>query len=330
MEMMQTRRRFLGAAALAGAADILTPRCGWAAESALETTTVRFSKMPIICFAQQYVCEALLRAEGFTDVRYIDTTIQVVSEDLGSGKFDFSANLSLAYATAIDRGLPITVVTGLHAGCYELFAHGDIRGITDLKGKRVGQLGTPELISMMAAYVGLDPKKDFTLVDSRAANPVDLFAEGKLDAYLAFPPEVQELHARKVGHVILKTAADPPWSQYFCCMMAANRDYATRYPVATKRVIRAVLKAADLCANQPEVVARQLVEGGFATRYDYALQTLTENPYRVWREYDAEDTMRFYALRMHELGMIKSTPKEIIANGTDWRFLNEVKRELKA
>lgn len=134
MEMVQTRRRFLGAAALAGAAGgILTPRCGWAAEPGLETTTVQFSKMPIICFAQQYVCEGLLRAEGFTDIVYIDTTIQVVSEDLGRSKFDFSANLSLAYATAIDRGLPITVVTGLHAGCYELFAHGDIRGITDLK-----------------------------------------------------------------------------------------------------------------------------------------------------------------------------------------------------
>ncbi len=185
----------------------------------------------------------------------------------------------------------------------------DIRGITDLKGKRVGQLGTPALISMMAAYVGLDPKKDFTLVDDRAANPVDLFAEGKLDAYLAFPPEAQELHARKVGHVILRTADDRPWSQYFCCMLAANRDYAARYPVATKRVIRAVLKAADLCARQPEVAARQLVEGGFTKRYDYALQTLTENPYDTWREYDAEDTMRFYALRMHELGMIKSTPK---------------------
>ena len=326
--MMQTRRRFLSTLSLAGAAGILPPRA-WAAEPPPEITTVRFSKTPIICFAQQYVCEALLRAEGFTDVRYVDTTIQVVSEDLGSGKFDFSGNLSLAHAGAIDRGLPITVVTGLHAGCYELFAHGDIRGITDLKGKRVGQLGTPELISMMAAYVGLDPKKDFTLVDDRGADPVDLFAEGKLDAYLAFPPEVQELHARKVGHVILRTAEDPPWSQYFCCMMAANREYAARYPVATKRVVRAILKAADLCASKPEVAARQLVEGGFSKRYDYALQTLTENPYGAWREYDAEDTMRFYALRMHELGMIKSSPKEIIANGTDWRFLNEVKRELK-
>ena len=40
--------------------------------------------------------------------------------------------------------------------------------------------------------------------------------------------------------------------------------------------------------------------------------------------------MRFYALRLHDLCAIKSTPQQIIANGTDWRFLNELKRELKA
>ena len=40
--------------------------------------------------------------------------------------------------------------------------------------------------------------------------------------------------------------------------------------------------------------------------------------------------MRFYALRLHEVGMIKSSPNQIIAEGTDWRFLNELKRELKA
>jgi len=286
--------------------------------------------LPVICFALQYVCEALLRADGFTDVRYVDTSVRGQLEDLGHGKFDFQSNLPLAHVIAIDRELPITVVTGVHAGCYELFAHGGIRGIADLKGKRVGQLGGVDLIQMMAAYVGLDPKKDLTLVDDPAAKPVDLFAEGKLDAYLAFPPEVQELQARKVGHVILRTAVDRPWSQYFCCMMAANREYAARYPVATKRVLRAVLKAADLCAGEPEMAARLIVEGGFTERYDYALQTLTENPYAAWREYDAEDTIRFYALRMRELGMIKSSPQKIIANGTDWRFLNEVKRELKA
>jgi NitT/TauT family transport system substrate-binding protein len=326
--MWQTRRRFLTMTALAGAAGILTPRRALAEKPALETTTVRLGKAPVICFAPQYVCEALLRAEGFTDVRYVNTTVTTMDEDLGSGKLDFQSNLTLDHAIAIDRGLPITVVAGVHAGCYELFPHGGIRSIADLKGKRIGSAST--LLSLMAAYVGLDPKRDLNLVDDRAAQPLELFVEGKLDAYLAFPPEVQELHARKVGHVILRTAVDRPWSQYFCCMMAANREYAARYPMATKRVIRAVLKAADLCAGEPELAARLIVEGGFTERADYALQTLTENPYGAWREYDAEDTLRFYALRLHELGMIKSSPQKIIANGTDWRFLNEVKRELKA
>jgi hypothetical protein len=76
--------------------------------------------------------------------------------------------------------------------------------------------------------------------------------------------------------------------------------------------------------------AQRLVDGGFTSRYDYALQTLTEVPYDKWREYDPEDTIRFYALRLHEVGMVKSSPQKIIADGSDWRFLNELKRELKA
>jgi NitT/TauT family transport system substrate-binding protein len=327
MALVQTRRRFLTMTALAGAAGILPPAAR-AAEPALETTTVRLGRFPAICFAPQYVAESLLRAEGFTDIRYVDTTVAMQMEDLGSGKLDFQSNLPLSHVIEIDRELPITVVTGLHAGCYELFVHGGIRGIADLKGKTVG--GDARFLSLVVAYIGLDPKKDLTLVDVFGPHALDQFAAGKLDAYMAGPPEVQLLHERKVGQVILRTAVDRPWSQYFCCMMAANREYATRYPVATKRVIRAVLKAADLCAREPEAAARLIVERGFTERYDYALQTLTENPYGAWREYDAEDTIRFYALRLHELGLIKSSPQKIIANGTDWRFLDEIKRELKA
>jgi NitT/TauT family transport system substrate-binding protein len=72
-----------------------------------------------------------------------------------------------------------------------------------------------------------------------------------------------------------------------------------------------------------------MVESGLTSRYDYALQALSEIPYDRWRDYDPEDTLRFYALRLHEAGMIKSNPNKIIADGTDWRFLNELKRELK-
>jgi NitT/TauT family transport system substrate-binding protein len=93
--------------------------------------------------------------------------------------------------------------------------------------------------------------------------------------------------------------------------------------------LRAILKAANVCALRPEHTARFLVDKGFAQRYDYALQTLKDIPYDKWREYNPEDTVRFYALRLHEVGMIKSTPQKIIAEGTDWRFLNELKQELK-
>jgi NitT/TauT family transport system substrate-binding protein len=112
--------------------------------------------------------------------------------------------------------------------------------------------------------------------------------------------------------------------------LAGNREFVAKYPVATKRVIRAFLKAADLCASEPERSARILVDGGFTQQYEYALQTLNENPYGRWRDYDAEDSVRFYALRQYELGTIKKTPQRIIAEATDWRFLNELKREMKA
>ena len=113
-------------------------------------------------------------------------------------------------------------------------------------------------------------------------------------------------------------------------MACAKRDFVRNYPVATKRALRAILKATDICAANPEWAAERLVDEGFADRYETALQVLTELPYNVWREYDPEDSLRFYALRLHEVGMIESSPNALIADGTDWRFLNELKRELKA
>jgi NitT/TauT family transport system substrate-binding protein len=330
MPMTLSRRRVLSAIGLAGAGALAAPRV-LAAEARLETTTVRFAKIPLICFAPQYVCEDLLRMEGFTDIRYVDTKLGgVFVQDLAEGKYDFTSNVTAQNVVLVDSGLPITLVAGIHAGCYELFASDGIRNIRDLKGKRVGTIAATDLLEMMAAFVGLDPKKDLTIINDPEAKPLDQFIQGKLDAYMALPPEPQLLHARGFGKVIVRTATDRPWSQYFCCTLAARRDYVARNPVATKRVIRAMLKAADLCASEPERAARRLVDGGFVDNYEYALQTLNDNPYANWRDYDAEDTVRFYALRQHEVGVIKKSPQRIIADGTDFRFFDELKRELKA
>ncbi len=141
----------------------------------------------------------------------------------------------------LDAGEPITALAGVHSGCYELFAHEPIRTISDLKGKRVGiqALGSSGhlFLAIMAAHVGLDPDKDINWVTpARSANAMELFADGKIDAFLGFPPEPQELRARKIGRVIVNTATDQPWSQYFCCMLSGNRDFVREHPIATKRV----------------------------------------------------------------------------------------------
>ena len=158
---------------------------------------------------------------------------------------------------------------------------------------------------------------------------MQLLTEGKIEAFLGFPPEPQELRARRVGHVLVSMTVDRPWSQYFCCFVAAHRAFVRQHPMATKRALRATLKATTVCALEPERAARFLVDHGFAPQYDTMVQTLKELPYLQWREYDAEDTIRFYALRLQETAMIQRTPQQIIAQGTDWRFLNELKRELK-
>jgi NitT/TauT family transport system substrate-binding protein len=302
-----------------------------AAEGPLETTSVRLFKSSLICSAApQYAAEELLRAEGFKEIAYIEATRRELPQVFADGRVDFTVTFAVNHIQAIDHGAPITILAGVHAGCYELFAREGLGSITELKGKQVGlQAGSPALLKLMAAQVGLDPEKDFQWVIDPKVKPLDLFAEGKIDAFLGFPPEPQELRARHAGHVILDTTVDRPWSQYFCCMLGGNREYVQRHPIATRRVVRAILKATDLCAHEPARVAQNIVDRGLTGQYDYQRQALSELPYYKWRDYDAEDTIRFYALRLYEAGLIKSTPNKIAEN-TNWRFLDELKRELKA
>jgi NitT/TauT family transport system substrate-binding protein len=333
MPTTQSRRRFLTTASLAGAVGLLRAPQSLAAEGALETATVRLSKNPGICLAPQYVAEELLRTEGFTDIRYVETPAATVPEAIGRGKVDFGMNYAPQLVRAIDATESLTLLAGVHVGCFELFGKEGVSNVADLKGRSVGvqDWGSTAhaLVALMAAHVGLDPAKDIRWVTDPSVKPIEQFIEGKIDAFMGFPPQPQDLRARHIGRVIVNSTVDRPWSQYFCCMLAGNRGYVEKHPVATKHVTRAILKAADLCMTEPAQIARRVVDGGFTPRYDYALQALSEIPYDRWREYNHEDTIRFYALRLHETGFIKASPQKIIADGTDWRFLNELKRELK-
>ena len=328
------RRQFAISLAAAGAMGLLSTGPAFSAEPPPETKTIRLKKSFAICFAPYYVVEAFLRAEGFEDIQYVEAEHTAMSASMmDTGKLDFDLDFAGQLVHDLDNDRQIVALGGIHVGCYELFASEPIRTISDLKGKRVGindfHWGEHLYISIMAAYVGLDPKSDIEWVTRKAGSPLELFVEGKTDAFLGFPPEPQMLRARGHSRVILNTVLDHPWSQYFCCVMFGNRIWVRDHPVTTKRFLRAMYKAAEFCTANPAQAAQRLVDGRYAERYDFALETIKAIPYDLWHEYDVEDTMRFFALRMYDAGMLKNNLNTLLAEGTDWRFVNALKRELK-
>jgi len=330
------RRDFLTRAGLAGAAGLLGMKPeSVAAEPPPETPKLRIAWTGSTCQAPQYVAEELLKLEGFREVEFPDLSEGGgigVARSLAAGRADLTMNFVGPLLVELDGGAPIVLLAGGHVGCFELIGTEHVQAIRDLKGRTVAvadPVTTFIFLDSLVSYVGLHPRKDMNTVFYPAAEAVKLLDEGRIDAYLAFPPATQELRAKRIGHVVVATAIDRPWSQYFCCMLAGNREFVHRHPRATKRAVRAIFKSAEICALEPDRAARALAAKGYTRQYEYALQLMRDVPYGKWREYSPEDTIRFYGLRLHETGVIKSHPKRILAESTDWRFLNELKKELK-
>ena len=330
------RRNFLTLASAIGATALLGQGRSASAEPPPETKKIRLVKIPAICLAPEYVAEDFLRSEGFSEVEFVEM-VQITAPDmLQANRADVTVNSPPMLLPQLDAGQQQIALAGIHGGCYELFAHAKIRSVRDLRGKRVaievmGSSTEYFYLASMAAYVGMDPRKDIEWVEGGTFDgTMSLFVEGKADAFLAFPPQPQQLRAKKIGHVIINTAQDRPWSEYFCCLITARTRFVKENPIATKRACRAILKATDLCANEPERAARYIVAKGYEPSYDVALEVVKSLSYNRWRTYNVEDSLRFFGVRLHESGMIKSDPNKLIAQGTDWRFLNELKKELKA
>ena len=218
MRSTHSRRRFLATLSSAAVGGLVGTRSrSLAQEGPSETTAIKLARSPSICLAPQYIAGELLRAEGFTDIRYVPADGGIgQSAGLASGEIDLTLHFAAPLIIPIDRGDRITIVGGAHVGCFELIANERVHGIRDLKGKAVGvqSLGASTYIflSTMAAHVGLDPIKDINWVTTSTARPSDLFIEGKIDAFLSFPPEPQQLRARKIGHVVVNSSIDRPWS----------------------------------------------------------------------------------------------------------------------
>ena len=335
---MLHRRRLLGGLLASGVATAgLCPPRAEAADPPPETTRLRLVRIPAVCMAPQVVAEDLLRGEGFTDVAYVPAPdLATVERLLATGEIDLAINYGGRIVIRLEAGDPIVTLTGIHTGCVEIIGGPRVRSMADLRGKRIAAgrvaAGVPGFLEMILGQLGLRAGRDYELLNPPAPEGIEMFARGEVDAFTGIPPEPQELRSRGFGRVVLDSGRDRPWSQYFCCMVAAGRSFHDRHPAAAKRAVRALLKGADRCSAEPERSARLLLDRGVTVKYEWARDTFRElsRQYRAWRDYDPEEALRFYALRLREVGQIKANPKELIARGADWRIIRELRKELRA
>jgi NitT/TauT family transport system substrate-binding protein len=343
-----SRRALLRGAAglgLAAATGTLLPSCGWGggkedeasgpdADGPLETTTIRlFSLPPSNCIAAQYMAEPFLREEGFTDVQYPPFSPKVAHTRFAEGEMDFGLGYPAFLMRMIADGAPIVMLGGVHVGCWEVIATGDIRTMPDFKGKTVAVIDPNftdgVFLAMTLKNVGLDLNSDVKVVSYPPSEYARLLSSGEVDGVVAISPTTTDLRAKGIGHVVIKSVADPPWSNYYCCGPIVHRDWMEKHPVAAKRALRAMLKGADVVAKDPDGTARHMVDRGYTNNFDYTCDILKELPYDVWRNFDPVDSVRFYALRLKEAGLLESTPEEILKVGTDFRYFKRLQKELQ-
>jgi NitT/TauT family transport system substrate-binding protein len=306
-----------------------------------ETTTVRFVS-PAACDPPTAVAKQFLLEEGFTNIQYVRVPV-TTAEWLTADKADFHSGYSNFIVANVDAGLPILTLAGIHPGCFELFARPGIASIADLRGRTIAVTAKNAsdqfygFFTILLAYIGVAPSEvNFIEIGPDVNALRDAFVDGRSEAFIAPAASGPALHRnpKNPGKVILDTTMDKPWSQYYCCQLVVNRDWARRNPIATKRVTRAVLRATDAVAKDRAAAAHQFVAGGFfsttpaTTDEDIVNEVIRDLSYD-WRELDPEETLRFFALRLADAKLIKGTAQQIIAQGSDFAYMRQLRTELK-
>lgn len=332
------------AAACGPATTTPTPTPRATALPAPETTTLKiFAKPPPTCEAPIWLLNDLLREEGFTDVANTPGGI-------ATGESDFGVTYGNFFVSGVEAKFPWVALAGCHTGCIELWAAPGIASIGDLRGKTMDVWDKvtgprPDLratgifygfLLSMLSQIGMDPAEMRLNEVAPTVDTDERYLSGETDAVMTaiHGGPLMRRNPRKRGQVIIDTAVDRPWSQYYCCLLVANRDWARSNPVATKRVTRAFLRGSDLVmADKKAAVQKALSSGIYAgTRVpqDEAIlfETIEMLSY-AWREYDPEETMRFFAQRLSDVKQLQSSPQQIVEAGTDFAYMRQLAKELK-
>src|SRR5438552_5931980 len=306
-----------------------------------ETKTVRINQIAP-CDPWYWPCEPFRREEGFPDLSFGTGSFNTGDADFGVGYGNYVAGI-------IDAGAPLVALAGLHTGCIMVFARRGIDTVADLRGKTIGintkmvtVLGKSVLgldygfLVSLLAHIGMQPSDANFVELGENASLTTPFIDGKVDAIFTGGAGGPVLLAnpKNPGHVVLDSSLDKPWSQNYCCLLVTARDWYTAHPVAAKRATRAIVRAIDEAKKDRRAAAKAAIDKGTYKANpaitEQVIYDVIKDESFDWREFDPEETMRFFALRLSDAKLVKKSPQQIIADGVDFTYFRQLRKDLRA
>lgn len=325
----------LGAAPLlTSSVPLLTRREALAAPVPLpapETTTIRIACAP--CDAQIMIAERYLKQEGFTNIEITD--VNAISA-LASGRIDMGTMFPHNLANMVQAGQRVVALVGLHPGCAEIWAQPDIASLRDLRGKTI-VVPVKTLASSAYTYpaivlrqAGVNPA-DVNFVVQAGANPVALYLEGKNDVVFVATTGAVALAVNPAnkGHRVHDMMKDDPWAKIDCCLLVTRQEWYSANPVAAKRAVRAIFRAADFQPDDRADAVKLVTDRGLfggANNYRIVLGAANMVPGN-WRDLDVEKSVRFFGQLLADVGLLRISVDDV-AKAVDPRILRELKAEL--
>jgi NitT/TauT family transport system substrate-binding protein len=324
----------LGGLALAGCGDEDSPQLTPTPEPPPETTAIRLSLA--VCDAPFMICEPYLREEGFTDIQL---TAGAAVAQITEGRSDIATGLFVTdLAAAIEAGSPIVAIGSVHPGCSEMWASPSVATLKDLRGHTVvvraksANFLPYTYMAIALKNAGVDPSEVNFVVKSDA-DLTRQFLDGRSDLlFLATTAAVAfRTNPENKGHLVLDQAMEAPWSEQQCCVVTTSRDWLQANPIAAKRALRAVYRASDSLPKDRLEAAKLVTDKGMfmgPANVELVRGAVNMVDYE-WRKHDLAESLRFHGRLMNQVDLLKLTPEETIAKGTDLRFTKDLVAELK-
>jgi len=294
-----------------------------------ETTTIRIAHFP--CDAPIMAAERYLQQEGFTTIQLVGPTT------VATGRADIAMYFGpMDIAAGLQEGQRMVVLAGLHPGCAEIWAQPGIGSLRDLRGRtivvRAKTLSDPyAYLAVVLRHAGIDPARDVNFVAQPDANPLTLYLEGKNDAVYVASVGAAALRANPAnkGHIVHDMVMDDPWAKLDCCILVAAQEWYRAHPVATKRALRAIFRAADFQPpDRADVVQLVTDRGLFGGPSNYSNVRAAANMVSSnWRDLDIERSIRFFGQLLNDVGLRVSVDDMIRA--VDLRIVRELRAELR-